>query len=78
MVLAHKRMYGLVKTRKSVASIARAPNIEIVGTGPGTSAGPGTGAGIVIRNGAFGRAAAVEMLRNGAYTQKSCFLNARY
>ena len=31
-----------------------------------------------LRNRAFGRAAAVETLRNGAYPQKSCFLNARY
>ena len=60
-----------------MASIARAPNIEIVGTGPGTSAGPGTLLGS-LRNGAFGRAAAVETLRNGAYTQNHVFYNARY
>ena len=30
-----------------------------------------------IRNGALGRAAAQETLRNGAYALRSCFLNAR-
>ena len=54
------------------------PNIEIIGTGvpvPVPVPVPVLGS---LRNGAFGRAAAIETLRNGAYAQKSCFLNARY